>query len=64
MTAGTCGVVGEKAQVIPVLMRASGDGNTSYRQRLGVMMVKPLAIRSLWRPDSKMLKNTSIEGVS
>ena len=41
MTPGTCGVVGERAQVILVWVIASGVGNASYLQRLGVMKVRP-----------------------
>ena len=38
---GTCGAVGERAQVILVWMRALGVGNTSYPWRLGVMRIRP-----------------------
>ena len=41
MTPGTCGAVGERAQVILVWVRAPGVGNASHPQRLGVMRVRP-----------------------
>jgi hypothetical protein len=64
MTPGTCGAGGEKAQVILVWVRAPGVGNASHPRRLGVMREKPWAMRSSWREDSRMLKNTSFGGVS
>ena len=54
VTPGTCDVVGERAPSI---------GNASHLHRLGVTMVRPSAVSSLWRADSRMLKNTSIGGV-
>jgi hypothetical protein len=38
---GTCGVGGEKAQVILVWVKAPGVGNASHPQGLGVMRVRP-----------------------
>ena len=64
MTPGTCGAVGEKAQVIVVWVRAPSIGNASHPWRLGGMRVRPSAMHSLWRVDSTMLKNTLIRGVS
>jgi hypothetical protein len=65
VTPGTCGAGGEKAQVmILVWVRAPGVGNASYPQGLGVMRVRPKAMRSSWREDSRMLKNTSFGCVS
>jgi hypothetical protein len=60
VTPGTCGADGEKAQVILLWVRAPGVGNASHSQGLGVMRVKPSAMRSSWREDSRMLENTSI----
>ena len=64
MTSGTCGAIGERAQVILVWMRAPGRGNASHPQRLGVTRVKPRALDGSWHPDIRMLKNTSIGVVS
>ena len=65
MTIRTCGVVGEKAQVILVWKKASfGVGNASYPRRLGVTKVKPRASCSSWHLDSIMFKISSIESVS
>jgi hypothetical protein len=64
VTPGTCGAGGEKAQVILVWVRAPGVGNASHPRRLGVMRKRPWAMRSSWREDSRMLKNTSFGGVS
>ena len=61
---GPCGASGEKAQVILVLVRAPSVGNASHPLRLGIKREKPLAMRSSWREDSRMLKNTSFGGVS
>ena len=55
VTPGTCGAVGE---------RAPGVGNASHPWRLGCTRVRPWAMRSSWRGDSRMLKITSIGGVS
>ena len=63
MTLGTCGTIGERAQVILVWMRASGVGNASHPQRLGVIRIKPRVLDGSWHCDSRMLKNTSIGGV-
>ena len=38
---GTCGVIGERAQVIIVWVRASGVKNASHPRRLGVTRVRP-----------------------
>jgi hypothetical protein len=64
VTPGTCGADGEKAQVILVRVRAPGVGNASHPRGLGVIRVTPLAMRSSWREDSRMPKNTSFGGVS
>ena len=64
MTPGICVAVGEKAQVILVWERAPGVGNASHPQRLGCTRVRLSAMRSSWRGDSRMLKITSIGGVS
>ncbi len=41
VTPGTCGAVGERAQVILVWVRAPGVGNASHPRRLGGMRVRP-----------------------
>ena len=41
VTHGTCGVVGERAQVIIVWVRAQGVRNTSYPRRLEVLEIRP-----------------------
>src|SRR6202022_1668765 len=64
VTHGTCGAVGERAQVILVWARAPGVGNASHPRRLGCTRVRPSAMRSSWRGDSRMLRNTSMGGVS
>ena len=53
-------VIGPK--VILVWVRTLDVGNASHPRRLGVMKIRPLALRSLWCGDSKVLKNTSIGG--
>ena len=63
MTPGTCGSVGEKAKVILVCVRAPGVVNVSHPWGLGVMRVRPIAMVSSWREDSRMLKETSFGGV-
>ena len=63
MTPGTCGVIGERAQVILVWVRAPGVGNASHPQRLRVTRVRPRALHGSWRCDSRMPKNTSIGDV-
>jgi hypothetical protein len=60
VTPGICGAGGENAQVILVWVRAPGVGNASHPRRLGVMRVRPSAMCSSWRKDSRMLRNTSI----
>ena len=64
MTPGTCGAVGERAQVVLVWVRAPGVGNASQPRRLGDTRVRTSAMSSIWRVDSRMLKNTLIRGVS
>ena len=63
-TPGTCGTIGERAQVILVWVRTPGNWNASHSWRLVVTRVSPWFMCSLWRGDSRMLKNTSIGGVS
>ena len=41
VTPKTCGVMGERAQVMLVWMRALDVGNVSYPRRLGVTRVRP-----------------------
>ena len=41
VTLGTCGAIGERAQVILVWVRASGRENASHPHELGVMRVRP-----------------------
>ena len=64
LTPGSCGAVGERAQMILVWVRATGVGNASHLWRPRVQRVRPLAMRSLWHVDSRMIKKTSIGGVS
>jgi hypothetical protein len=64
VTPGTYGANGEKAQVILVWVRAPGVGNASHPRGLGVMRVRPSTMRSSWREDSRMIKNSSFGGVS
>ena len=63
VTHGTCGAIGERAQVILVWVRALGIGNASHPRRLRIMKVKPRALDGSWRCNSKISKNTSIGGV-
>ena len=64
VTPKTYGAISERAQVILVWVRASRRGNASYPRRLGVTRVRPKALDGSWHPDFRMLKNTSIGGVS
>jgi hypothetical protein len=50
--------------MIMVWVKASDVDNASHPHRLGVTRVRPLVKRSLWCVDSRILKNTSIKGVS
>ena len=60
---GTCGAIGERAQVILVWVRVPGRWERLHPRRLGVTRVRPRALHGLWRCDSRMPKNTSIGGV-
>ena len=60
VTPGTCGAIGERAQVILMRVRAPGIGNASHPQRLGITRVWASTMYSLWRANFRMLKNTSI----
>ena len=64
VTSGICGAIGERAQMILVWVRAPRHGNASHPQELGVTRVKPRVLDGSWHPNSRMLKNTSIGGVS
>ena len=48
----------------PSVGEGPGVCNAPYPRRLGVTRVRPWALGSLWHPDSRMLKNTLIRGVS
>ena len=48
----------------PSVGEAPGIGNASHPHRLVVIRVSPWAMNSLWCWDFRMLKNTSIGGVS
>ena len=48
----------------PIVGEGPGVGNASHPQRPGVTSVTPWAMRSSWRANSRVLKNTSIGGVS
>ena len=50
--------------MILIWMRAPRVGNIFYSHGLGVTRETPCAMCSLWRSDSRMLKNTSSGGVS
>ena len=63
MMLGTCGAIGERAQVILVWVRARGVGNVSHPWRLGVMRIRPRALDGSWCCDSRMPKNASISGM-
>jgi hypothetical protein len=41
MTPMTCDVIGERAQLILVLVRADGVENASHSQKLGITKVRP-----------------------
>ena len=60
----TCGAIGERAQVILVWMRASVVENICHPWRLEITRVRPWELSSLWLPNSRMLKNSPIGGVS
>ena len=66
MMPGTYGAIAERAQVILVRVKAKalGRGSASHSQGLGITRVRPKALDGSWRPDSRMLKNTLIGGVS
>ena len=64
VTPETCGAIGKRAQVILVWVRALGGGNASHPLELGVTRFRPRALDGSWCPHSRMLKNTSIGGVS
>ena len=61
---GTCGAIGERAQVILVWVRALGRGNAFHLQELGVMRVRPRTLDGSWHLESRIVKNTLIGGVS
>jgi hypothetical protein len=64
VTPETCDVIGERVQLILMWVRPPGVENASHPWRLGVMRVRPSTTSIFWHPDSTMLKNTSIGGVS
>ena len=64
VTPGTCGAIGERIQVILLWVRAPGRGIASHPQELGVTRVRSRALDGSWCLDFRMLKNTSIGGVS
>ena len=64
VTPETCGVIGERTQVILVWVRAPYIGYASHPRREEVTHVGPQIMNSLWLLDSKMLKNTPIGGVN
>ena len=55
VTPGTCGAIGERAQVILVWLRAPGFENASHPQRLEVTRVRPKTMCSLWHANSRKL---------
>ena len=64
VTPRTCGAVGKRAHVILMWARAPNVGNASHPRRLGGIMVRLSAMRSLWCVDFRMLKKIAIGGVS
>ena len=63
MTPGTCGAIGERAQVILVWVRAPGRWERLPPTETRSHKVRPRALHGSWRCDSRMPKNTSIGGV-
>ena len=63
MRPGTCGAIGERAQVILVWVKALEHWNASHPMRLGVTRVKPRALDGPWHCNSRMPRNPSIGGV-
>ena len=64
MTLETCGTISTRAQIILVWVKALDIENTFYLHRLIVTKVRPRALDSSWSLNSRVLKITSIEGVS
>ena len=64
MTSRAYGAIGKRTQLILVLVRALGVENAFHSHRLGVKRIKPRAKDSLWCFNSRMLRITSIKGVS
>ena len=64
VTLEICDADGEKALMILVWMRVPVIGNASHPRALRIMKVRPLAMRSSWRENFRMLKNNSIGGMS
>ena len=64
VTFRTCSTIVERAQISLVWIKTSSIENTSYPWKLGVTKRKLKANNSSWHPNSRMLKNTSIEDVS
>ena len=64
VTLGFCDTVCEWAQMILMYVMALGFGNAFQLRRLRVMRMKLGLMRSFWRLDSRMIKYTTIRGVS
>ena len=64
VTTKTCGTIGKRVQVNLVWVRDLGVGNAFQLKRLGVMKMKSRIRGSLWHYGLRMLKNTSIRGVT
>ena len=64
VTPGTCGTIGERAQILLVWGRALGVENASHPWKIRVRRLRPWVMSSLRRRNSRMLRNTSIGGAS
>ena len=64
VTPGICGDVGERAQLIMKWVKAPCVRNGSHSRRLRVTKVRSWAMSSLWHPDFRILKISSIGGAN
>ena len=60
---GTCGAIGERAQVILMWMRALGRWERLSPTKTRNHEVRPKTLHGSWHCDSRMSRNTSIGGV-
>jgi hypothetical protein len=61
VTSTICGEGGKRAKVILVWVRAQGIGIASHPKRLQIMKVRPSAMPSSWRANSRMLITPQLE---